>query len=93
MLKVIKKEGLITIEFQSIDAIIGKDKNMSDLTSYGATVKLKREGEKDLYFKAKDGNKFCIGERCFLGAKGSEDGFFWSRRFRSKCAFRSCSVL
>ena len=71
-----KKEGLITIEFQSVDAIIGKDKNMSDLTSYGATVKLKREGEKDLYFKAKDGNKFCIGERCFLGAKGSEDGFF-----------------
>ncbi len=29
-----------------------------------------------MYFKAKDGNKFCIGERCFLGAKGSEDGFF-----------------
>lgn len=28
---------------------------------------------KDEFFKAKDGVKFCAGERCFLGTQGSED--------------------
>lgn len=71
-----KKEGLITIEFQSVGAILNKEQNVSDLTSYGATMKLKKEGEKDAYFKAKDGVKFCIEERCFIGSKSAEDGFF-----------------
>lgn len=72
-----KHEGTITIEFESIDAKVGKEKNVSNLTSYGNSVSIKTEGEKKAkYHKAKDGVKFCVGERCFLGAKGEEDGAF-----------------
>lgn len=66
-----KKEGLITVEFEAITTQI--DKNMADLTKYGSSVMLKID-EKNTFFKAKDGIKFCAGERCFLGTSGSEDG-------------------
>lgn len=64
-----KKEGNITIEFESIDAKLGKEKGMGDLTNYGGTVTLNVDG-KDEFFKAKDGVKFCTGERCFIGVAG-----------------------
>ncbi len=69
-----KTEGLITIEFESIDAILGANKGTSDLTNYGGSVELKDSTGKSTFFKAKDGVKFCAGTRCFLGTKGSEDG-------------------
>jgi hypothetical protein len=67
-----KKEGTITMEFESISAKLGKEKNVSDLTSYGTFVQLTSNGKTET-FKAKDGVKFCAGDRCFLGANGSED--------------------
>ena len=67
-----KKEGKITVEFESINAILGREKNVADLTSYGSTVKISADG-KDDYLKAKDGVKFCAGDRCFLGVQGTED--------------------
>lgn len=42
---------------------------MGDLTNYGGTVTLNIDG-KDEFFKAKDGVKFCTGERCFIGVAG-----------------------
>ena len=64
-----KKDGKITIEFESIDAKLGRDKNISDFTNYGGTVTLTVDGKQEFY-KAKDGNvKFCAGERCFLGTE------------------------
>lgn len=72
-----KVEGFITIEFESIDAKLGREKNVSNLTSYGNSVGIKTEGEKRAkYHKARDGVKFCIGNRCFLGTKSEEDGAF-----------------
>lgn len=68
-----KKEGLVTIEFESINAKLGIGKNMSDLTNYGGSVSLKINDKYESY-KAKDGIKFCAGTRCFIGTKGSEDG-------------------
>ncbi|WP_165601811.1 hypothetical protein [Chryseobacterium sp. CBo1] len=67
-----KKEGSITIEFESINAKLGREKGIADITNYGGTVVLNVNG-KDEFFKAKDGVKFCAGERCFLGTQGSED--------------------
>ncbi len=68
-----KIEGPVTIEFESIDAKRGVGKGMSDLTNFGGSVSIKAN-DKTQYFKAKDGVKFCAGERCFLGTSGSEDG-------------------
>lgn len=63
-----KKEGKITIEFESIAAKLGKEKNIADITNYGGTVTLDTNGKKE-NFKAKEGNiKFCAGEKCFLSA-------------------------
>jgi hypothetical protein len=67
-----KKEGTITMEFESISAKLGREKNISDLTSYGTFVLLTSNGKTETH-KAKGGVKFCAGERCFLGANGSED--------------------
>ncbi len=67
-----KKEGNITIEFESIDAKLGREKGMGDLTNYGGSVTLNIDGKNE-FFKAKDGVKFCAGERCFLGTQGTED--------------------
>jgi hypothetical protein len=67
-----KKEGTITMEFESISAKLGKEKNITDITSYGTSVLLTSNGKTETY-KAKDGVKFCAGGRCFLGANGSED--------------------
>jgi len=47
-----KKEGNITIEFESIDAKLGREKGMGDLTNYGGTVTLNIEGKNE-FFKAK----------------------------------------
>lgn len=68
-----KKEGTITMEFESISEKIGKEKNISDVTSYGTFVLLTTNGKTETH-KAKDGVKFCVGERCFVGADGLEDG-------------------
>ncbi|MDP9960391.1 hypothetical protein [Chryseobacterium lathyri] len=65
-----KKEGSITIEFESIDAKLGREKGMGDLTNYGGTVTLNIEGKNE-FFKAKDGIKFCAGEKCFIGVAGT----------------------
>lgn len=67
-----KKEGNITIEFESIAAKLGREKGVADLTNYGGSVTLNING-KDEFFKARDGVKFCAGERCFLGTQGTED--------------------
>lgn len=68
-----KKEGKITMEFESISSKLGREKNIVDITSYGTFVLLDVNGKKETY-KAKDGVKFCVGSRCFLGTSGSEDG-------------------
>lgn len=67
-----KKEGTITMEFESISAKLGREKGIADLTNYGTSVLLTSNGKTETY-KAKDGVKFCAGERCFLGANGTED--------------------
>ncbi len=66
-----KKEGNITIEFESLDAKMGREKGMGDLTNYGGSVTLNVEGKNE-FFKAKDGVKFCAGERCFVGVAGTD---------------------
>lgn len=68
-----KKEGILSIEFESIEAKLNPNSNISDLTKYGSVVKLTDNG-KDIFYKAKDGVKFCAGNRCFVGALGLEDG-------------------
>lgn len=68
-----RKEGEVTIEFESIDAKLKPNSGMADITSYGSSVALKVNGKNEFY-KAKDGVRFCAGDRCFIGAMGSEDG-------------------
>lgn len=68
-----KKEGEITIEFESIDEKLKIKSGISDITSYGSSVALKINNKNEFY-KARDGIKFCVGTRCFLGAKSFEDG-------------------
>ncbi|WP_336686023.1 hypothetical protein [Chryseobacterium bernardetii] len=64
-----KKEGSITIEFESINAKLGREKGVGDLTNYGGIVTLNVNGKNE-FFKAKDEVKFCAGERCFIGVAG-----------------------
>lgn len=66
----VTKEGMVTIEFESIDAKLGKQKGMGDFTNYGGAVTLNVNG-KDEFYKAKDAVKFCAGEQCFLGVSGT----------------------
>jgi hypothetical protein len=66
----VKKEGAVTIEFESIDAKLGREKGISDLTNYGGTVTVNVDGKNEVY-KAKDNVKFCAGEKCFLGVSGT----------------------
>lgn len=68
-----KLEGKITIEFESLNELMGREKGMADITNYGGSVTLDIDGKKQ-YFQAKKGTKFCIGDRCFIGTRGSEDG-------------------
>lgn len=71
-----KLEGVITIEFESLNEKLGKEKGVSDLTSYGNSVEVKVD-DKRKYFKAKDGVKVYLEDgRQFLGAPSMEDGFF-----------------
>lgn len=65
-----KKEGIVTIEFESINAKLGREKGISDVTNYGGTVTLNIDGKNE-FFKAKDGVKFCAGSRCFIGVAGT----------------------
>lgn len=65
-----KKEGNITIEFESIDVKLGREKGVTDLTNYGGTVTLNIDGKNE-FFKAKDSIKFCAGEKCFIGVAGT----------------------
>lgn len=68
-----KKEGNITMEFESLSSKSGGEKNVYSLSGYGTAVNLTANGKTETY-KAKDGVKFCVGGRCFIGVSGSEDG-------------------
>ena len=70
-----KKEGLVTIEFESIDAKLKRQPGMADATNYGGTVSIKeQEGKKATYYKANKNVIFGVGDRRFLGVKSMEDG-------------------
>ncbi|MCY0976642.1 hypothetical protein PGH12_05695 [Chryseobacterium wangxinyae] len=61
-----KKNGKITIMFESIAVKLG----VNDTKAYGDTATL-HSSDKTEFLKAKDGVKFCAGERCFLGVAGT----------------------
>ncbi|MBE4948007.1 hypothetical protein [Chryseobacterium culicis] len=62
----IKKNGEITIMFESIAVKLG----MNDTKFYGDAANL-HTSDKTEFLKAKDGVKFCAGERCFIGVQGA----------------------
>ncbi|WP_341965869.1 hypothetical protein [Flavobacterium psychrophilum] len=70
-----KREGPITIEFESIKAVTSN--GMADMTAYGKTVTLKYNIEKGRnkteIFKSKNGIMFCVdnkgNQECYLGLK------------------------
>lgn len=70
--KGVKHEGLVTIEFESVQ---NKSKNsgIADLTSYGNSVSIK-VGNKKMSFKAKDNVEFGVQKDRFLGLSTSSDG-------------------
>lgn len=61
-----KKNGEITIMFESIAVKLG----VNDTKAYGDEATL-HSSDKTEFLKAKDGVKFCAGERCFLGVAGT----------------------
>ncbi|PWN59009.1 hypothetical protein C1634_020565 [Chryseobacterium viscerum] len=61
-----KKNGEITIMFESIAVKLG----VNDTKAYGDTATL-HSSDKTEFLKAKDGVKFCAGERCFIGVAGT----------------------
>ncbi len=61
-----KKNGEITITFESIAVKLG----VNDTKAYGDEATL-HSSDKTEFLKAKDGVKFCAGERCFLGVAGT----------------------
>ncbi|PTT28322.1 hypothetical protein DBR28_16975 [Chryseobacterium sp. HMWF028] len=62
----IKKNGEITIMFESIAVKLGTN----DTKVYGDAATL-HSSDKTEFLKAKDGVKFCAGERCFIGVEGT----------------------
>lgn len=72
-----KHEGKITLRFEAVnESLNALDRNLTDISSYGNSVEVKKQGEKTKYFKAKDGAIVEVLGVKFLGAKGDEDGFF-----------------
>lgn len=72
-----KHEGKITLRFEAVnESLSALDRSLTDISSYGNSVEVKKKGEKTKYFKAKDGAIVEILGVKFLGAKGDEDGFF-----------------
>jgi hypothetical protein len=65
-----KKEGTITAEFESIDAKLGREKNVSSISGFTPSVSIMVNGKKETY-KAKDEVQFCAGERCFISVLGT----------------------
>lgn len=61
-----KKNGEITIMFESIAVKLG----VNDTKAYGDAATL-HSSDKTEFLKAKDGVKFCAGERCFIGVEGT----------------------
>ncbi len=61
-----KKNGEITIMFESIAVKLG----VNDTKAYGDAATL-HSSDKTEFLKAKDGVKFCAGERCFIGVAGT----------------------
>ncbi|TDM00467.1 MAG: hypothetical protein C4K58_04475 [Flavobacteriaceae bacterium] len=67
-----KKEGTITVEFESISSKLPGGNGVTDVTIYGTSVQLKANG-KSKFYQSKDDVRFCAEDRCFLGASGSEN--------------------
>lgn len=65
-----KKEGIITAEFEFIDAKLGREKNVSSISGFTPSVSIIVDGKKETY-KAKDEVRFCAGERCFISVLGT----------------------
>jgi len=67
-----KNEGLITIEFQSLDDLIGKSGGkVVDLTNYGGSATLKSADGKSKTYNAKDRITVFAGDRKFVGLPGA----------------------
>ena len=67
-----KNEGLITIEFQSLDDLMGKSQgNVIDLTNYGGSAVLTFAEGKSKSYKAKDRITVFAGNRKFVGLPGT----------------------
>ena len=67
-----KNEGLITIEFQSLDDLMGKSQgNIADLNNYGGSAKLKDDDGKSKTYNAKDRIIVFAGNKKFVGLPGS----------------------
>lgn len=65
-----KREGIITAEFEFIDAKLGREKNVSSISGFTPSVSIMANGKKETY-KAKDEVRFCAGERCFISVLGT----------------------
>ena len=67
-----KNEGLVTIEFQSLDDLTGKSGgSILDLTNYGGSAKLKLDENRSKTYNAKDRITVFAGNRKFVGLPGS----------------------
>ena len=67
-----KNEGLVTVEFQSLDDLMGKSQGaVLDLTTYGGSAKLKSAEGKSKTYNAKDRITVFAGDRKFIGLPGS----------------------
>lgn len=69
--KGVKHEGLVTIEFVSIQSKVGSS-GIGDLSSYGNSVSIK-VGKKRMSFKAKDKIEFGVQNDRFIGLPTSND--------------------
>jgi len=67
-----KNEGLVTIEFQSLDDLMGKSQGgIVDLNNYGGSAKLKSADDKSKTYNAKDRITVFAGDRKFVGLPGA----------------------
>jgi len=66
-----KNEGLITIEFQSLDDIMGIPQGgVADLTNYGGFAKMRLDENRSKTYNAKDRITVFVGDRKFVGLPG-----------------------
>jgi len=86
-----KKEGALTIEFESIEKRMGA--TLPDRSTLGRLLKLKDQAGNVITFNADDKVKFCAEGHCYLGVEPLENDYMKSSSFADPYTYQFFEIL